>query len=193
MSCTSTDDDEATTASPSKQTTKWHKKKFKFRDGLHIPAKNFKEILKIKFDHHDILNNFCKIKFNSEECPSHHTLHYYNGFFCCKMYNTNNMQTLGFALYCNSFLPTVRFTIALLLALRYRQCQILKALAWMYQNSTSIRNFYCCFDDVYSIFFLSGSPTTFKRAVDFDTYIISMLTVLLFFLYCSVLWFYRYF
>ena len=34
------------------------------------------------------------------------------------MYNTNNMQTLGFALYCNSFLPTVRFTIALLLTLR---------------------------------------------------------------------------
>ena len=58
----------------------------------------------------------------------------------------------------------------------------------MYQNSTSIRNFYCCFDDVYSIFFLSGSPTTFKRAVDFDTYIISMLTVLLFFciaVYCD--------
>ena len=115
-------------------------------------------------------------------------------FFCCKMYNSNNMQTLGFALYCNSFLPTVRFTIALLLALRYRQCQILKALAWMYQNSTSIRNLYCCFDDFYSIFFLSGSPTTFKRGVDFDTYIISMLAaVLLCFLYCSILWFYWYF
>ena len=75
MSCASTDDDEATTTSPSKQTTKWHKKKFKFRDGLHIPAKNFKEILKIKFDHHEILNNFCKIKFNSEECPRHHNVH----------------------------------------------------------------------------------------------------------------------
>ena len=48
-------------------------KKFKFGSGLHIPAKNFKEIIKIKSDHHNILNNFCEIKFNSEECPSHHT------------------------------------------------------------------------------------------------------------------------
>ena len=40
-------------------------------------------------------------------------------------------------------------------------------------SKASIRNL-CCFDDFYSIFFLSGSPTTFKRGVDFDTYIISV-------------------
>ena len=50
-------------------------KKFKFGSGLRIPAKNFKEIIKIKSDHHNILNNFCEIKFNSEECPSHHNNH----------------------------------------------------------------------------------------------------------------------
>ena len=50
------------------------RKKFKFGSGLHIPAKNFKEIIKIKSDHHNILNNFCEIKFNSEECPSHHII-----------------------------------------------------------------------------------------------------------------------
>ena len=49
------------------------RKKFKFGSGLHIPAKNFKEIIKIKSDHHNNLNNFCEIEFNSEECPSHHT------------------------------------------------------------------------------------------------------------------------
>jgi len=47
-------------------------KKFRFGSGLHIPAKNFKEIIKIKSDYHNILNNFCEIKFTLEECPSHH-------------------------------------------------------------------------------------------------------------------------
>ena len=51
------------------------RKKFKFGSGLHIPAKNFKEIIKIKSDHHNILNNFCEIKFNLEECPSHHNVY----------------------------------------------------------------------------------------------------------------------
>ena len=39
---------------------------------LQLPAKNFKEIVKIKFDNHKILDNFCLIKNYSEECPRHH-------------------------------------------------------------------------------------------------------------------------
>ena len=40
---------------------------------LQLPARNFKEIVKIKCDNHKILDNFCLIKNYSEECPRHHT------------------------------------------------------------------------------------------------------------------------
>ena len=39
---------------------------------LQLPAKNFKEIVKIKCDNHKILDNFRQIKNYSEECPRHH-------------------------------------------------------------------------------------------------------------------------
>ena len=43
---------------------------------LQLPAKNFKEIVKIKCDNHKILDNFRQIKNYSEECPRHHTEHF---------------------------------------------------------------------------------------------------------------------
>ena len=41
---------------------------------LQLPAKNFKEIVKINCDNHKILDNFCQIKNYSEECPRHHNV-----------------------------------------------------------------------------------------------------------------------
>ena len=47
----------------------------RFKLVLQLPAKNFKEIVKIKCDNHKILDNFCQIKNYSEECPCHHNIH----------------------------------------------------------------------------------------------------------------------
>ena len=41
---------------------------------LHLPAKHFKEIVEIKYDHHKILDNFCQMKNYLEECPRHHNV-----------------------------------------------------------------------------------------------------------------------
>ena len=42
---------------------------------LLITARSFKEILTINVDQHKILNNFCYMMINSEECRSYHTGH----------------------------------------------------------------------------------------------------------------------
>jgi len=42
---------------------------------LHVPVKNFKETVKIKCDHHEVLDNFCQMKNYLEEFPSHHNMH----------------------------------------------------------------------------------------------------------------------
>ena len=39
---------------------------------LLITARSFKEILTINVDQHKILNNFCYMMINSEECRSYH-------------------------------------------------------------------------------------------------------------------------
>ena len=49
-------------------------KKFsKLKLVLHVPAKKFKEIVKINIDPHKILDNFCLMKNYLEECLSHHS------------------------------------------------------------------------------------------------------------------------
>ena len=51
-------------------------KKFsKLKLVLHVPAKKFKEIVKINIDPHKILDNFCLINNFSEECLSYHIPH----------------------------------------------------------------------------------------------------------------------
>ena len=53
------DNDEAPTTITSKQTKFPQVFKSKLKLVLHLPAKNFKEIVKIKCDDHKILDNFC--------------------------------------------------------------------------------------------------------------------------------------
>ena len=48
-------------------------KRLKVFLGLHFPATSFTEILTIKIDQHEILNNFCYMTINSEECRSYHS------------------------------------------------------------------------------------------------------------------------
>ena len=44
---------------------------------LHVPAKKFKEIVKINIDPHKFLDNFCLMKKYLEECQRHHIGHAY--------------------------------------------------------------------------------------------------------------------
>ena len=69
------DNDEAPTTITSKQTKFPEVFKSKLKLVSHLPAKNFKEIVKIKCDNHKILDNFRQIKNYSEECPCHHTIY----------------------------------------------------------------------------------------------------------------------
>ena len=55
-------------------TTNCQKNFSKFKLVLHVPAKKFKEIVKINIDPHKILDNFCLMKNYLEECLSHHSV-----------------------------------------------------------------------------------------------------------------------
>ena len=55
-------------------TTNCQKSFSKFKLVLHVPAKKFKEIVKINIDPHKILDNFCLMKNYLEECLSHHNI-----------------------------------------------------------------------------------------------------------------------
>ena len=75
MSFSLHNDDEAPTTNRSKQTNFLQVFESKLKLILHVPAKKFKEIVKINIDPHKILDNFCLIKNFSEECLSHHNVH----------------------------------------------------------------------------------------------------------------------
>ena len=49
--------------------------KSKFKVDLHVPAKDFKEIVKVKCDHHKIVDNFCQMKNYLEECRCHNNVY----------------------------------------------------------------------------------------------------------------------
>ena len=66
-------DDEAPTTNRSKQTNFPQVFKSKLKLVLDVPAKKFKEIVKINIDPHKIPDNFGLIKKYLEECLSHHT------------------------------------------------------------------------------------------------------------------------
>ena len=59
MSFALDNNDEAPTTITSKQTKFPEVFKSKLKLVSHLPAKNFKEIVKINCDHHKILDNFC--------------------------------------------------------------------------------------------------------------------------------------
>ena len=89
-------------------TTNCQKSFSKFKLVLHVPAKKFKEIVKINIDPHKILDNFCLMKNYLEECLSHHNM-YVHPCYLVQLGTSANLLSLqlmvnGYEVYDKRFL-----------------------------------------------------------------------------------------